>query len=87
MKERFIQFLMDEGLYEAFTHNLRDDHLLAPTLDRYLESIPYGSLNNLIACAFRWFPTKEGHAFWKAVDTKWQAFCGVHSTNMIKHGV
>jgi len=87
MKERFIQFLMDEGVYDAFILNLKRDHLLEPTLETYLDTIQPGSINNLVACAFRWQPTKEEHAYWKAIDAKWQAFCGVHNTNLINYAL
>lgn len=73
MEKRFIQFLKDEGVYDAFIHNLSHSRP-GVTLEEYLLTSSYTT--SLVSCAFIWYGTKEDHLFWKGIDKKWRKFCG-----------
>ena len=66
MKEKFIQFLKDNGALEKFKDNLN-----AP-FAKYLKN----HLNkDIIDKALIWDETKEGFNFWADLDNKWRRIC------------
>lgn len=77
MEKRFIQFLKDEGVYDAFVSNLKQHHEDGVTLEAYLLRSSYAA--SWVSSAFIWMGTPEDHKFWRALDKKWQRFCGILS--------
>jgi len=74
MKEKFIQFLKDNGALEKFEENLKssevrfeDDNFT--TIDEYFDKD--SDPTTFIGAAFIWFITDEGSEFWANIDNKW----------------
>jgi len=66
MKEKFLQFLKDNGALEKFKDNL--DYPFAKYLRNHLG-------RSIISTAFSWDYSKEGWRYWNDIDTKWRAIC------------
>ena len=74
MKEKFIQFLKDNGALEKFEANLKDKDC------RFDEDDPttiFGitslfSEDNYIDNAFFWSDSPEQYDYWSKLDIKWQ---------------
>ena len=66
MKEKFIQFLKDNGALESFLWNI--------------DACPSKWVKNnisphIITIAFDWKETDEGWNYWNDLDNKWRAIC------------
>lgn len=77
-KKKFIAFLKENGIYEKWVYNMKDQH---PTtngsswcmlLDRIYGFKAYDGINY----AFTWADTKDGHDFWRYYDMKWKSIVG-----------
>ena len=78
MKEKFIQFLKDNGALEKFEANMKNLEL------RFQEDDPF-NLNDLCSSVgnildwtsfpFRWDDSPERFDYWSKLDDKWGAIC------------
>lgn len=73
IKDLFMQFLKNDGVYYRYIENLKDPHwaIVRPmTFDEIIDRIDPG---DYIFKAFRWPFTKEGSDFWEDIDDKWSS--------------
>jgi len=75
MKEKFIQFLKDNGALEKFEANIRDKNVRwgddnFTTINEYFDEASDPS--TLVGAAFIWFVADGGSDFWGDIDDKWQ---------------
>ena len=66
MKEKFIQFLKDNGALEKFKDNC--DFPFAKYLKNHLNC-------GIISHAFSWDNSEEGWRYWNDIDNKWRRIC------------
>ena len=77
-KRKFIAFLKENGIYEKWIYNIKDQHptingsLWCMLLDRIYENKSYDGINH----AFTWADTKDGHEFWSYYNIKWKRIVG-----------
>ena len=77
MKEKFIQFLKDNGALEKFEANLKDPLCRftkgdPDTIDKLTE---YCDDTCLISSAFWWANSPEGRKYWNTINNKWAELC------------
>lgn len=63
----FIRFLKENSLYNQFITNASGRVRVGEYLKRRAPSA-----STYIGAAFSWYGTKEGDAFWMAMDAKWK---------------
>jgi hypothetical protein len=68
MKEEFVKFLNENGVYDQFCSNLHDFKCV--TICEYLSSCG-AEIYDYIDSAFLWFKTEEGDSFWGEIDRDW----------------
>lgn len=73
-KRKFIAFLKENGIYEKWVYNIKDQHPMTNDVwwdyfkDRIYEDKSYDGINY----SFTWADTKDGHDFWRCYDIKWK---------------
>ena len=77
MKEKFIQFLKDNGAFEKFEANLKDTSCKfakgdPDTIDKLTEDCDDTCL---ISSAFWWPNSPEGIKYWTKINNKWTKLC------------
>lgn len=74
-KRKFIAFLKENGIYEKWIYNMKDQHSTTNNTwwdyfeDRIYEIKSYEAINH----AFTWNKTKDGHNYWRSFDLKWKS--------------
>jgi len=76
MKEKFIAFLKEKGVYDQFVTNLD----MGLTLDEYFhdteetvkEEDDEDLYKELISGAFTWSNSPEDHDFWSKISRQWK---------------
>jgi len=74
MKEKFIQFLKDNGALEKFEAAIADDDVrfgdtYSTTIEKWMDECD--NPMNYLDCAFAWSKSVDGHEYWYDVDNKW----------------
>ena len=66
MKEKFIEFLKERGIYEKFVGcvYLGEETSLGKLLS--------GNAHNYITNAFSWAETEDGYIYWREVEEDWE---------------
>ena len=73
-KRKFIAFLKENGIYEKWIYNIKDQN---PTSNiewwnLFFYRIYENKCSNGISRAFYWVDTKDGHDYWRFFDLKWK---------------
>ena len=78
MKEKYVQFLKDEGVYEKFMHNFENDPDSSEEgFDGYCNSTaPYV----YVSAAFMWNHTPEEWDFWSTINERWETHLKEHES-------
>ena len=83
MKEKFVQFLKKEGVYEAFMRNFDEDpESSKKRFDVYCEII---NPQFYLFYAFYWDETLEEErypSFWSTIDERWEVYLKEYEKNM-----
>jgi len=69
MKDKFVDFLVENKAYRQFMHNLAYCDKGIFSWDQYSYDTP---AEDWICDAFGWSDSKEGHDFWVNLHDKWQ---------------
>ena len=78
-RRRFIAFLKENGIYEKWVFNMKDQHPLTnyewwnSFADRIYANRCYKAINH----AFIWAGTEDGHEYWSYYDRMWRYNYGV----------
>ena len=74
-KRKFIAFLKENGIYEKWIYNIKDQHPMSNDAwwDYFKDSIYENKYYDGINHAFTWADTKDGHEYWKYFDLKWKS--------------
>ena len=80
MKEKFIQFLKDNGALEKFEANIKDEKCQFSrrylSIDEIIEAHDKEGLDvNVWSNVFWWDDSPEGWDYWNDLDNKWRAIC------------
>ena len=71
MKEKFIQFLVENDAYEQYMQNFLNFGRSKP-FDEWFEQLE-NKMDGICSC-FMWQDTPEGHEFWENLNRKWIKF-------------
>ena len=79
-KEKFLRFLKEEGVYNEWVYNIRQQH---PQTDLDFWKVNFNAIfseeekcGGGINYAFCWAYTRQGCHFWSKLDMKWKDKCG-----------
>ena len=74
VKERFTDFLKEEGVYEQFCKNLTGLNMYPGiTIDYFIDAV-YEDYPELVGYVFVWRYSQEWYKFWKKIDRKWKKY-------------
>ena len=78
-RRKFIAFLKENGIYEKWIYNIKDQHPVSDVewWNMFSYSIYKNKCSNGINWAFCWADTEDGHEFWSFYDRLWKYNCGV----------
>ena len=82
MKEKFVQFLKDEGVYEKFMRNFENDPDNPKGFDYYFK---HAKPFSYISRAFMWCETPEwekDNMFWATIGNRWKVYLKEYEKNM-----
>ena len=79
MKEKLINFLVDNGCYDEFISELESDNEFSG-IDDLCEN---GEDYFLIQDAFVWNNSPSGQQFWSDIDNEWRELCENSETDTI----
>ena len=72
MKERFIEFLKNQGVYEKFLDNFNGQNATL-TFEDFLDV--QKEHQEWVWWAFVWDETPEKHNYWERLDDEWVTIC------------
>lgn len=74
-KRKFIAFLKENGIYEKWLYNIKNQHSLTKYAwwDCFADRIYANRCSEGINHAFHWSETRDGHGFWSYFDREWKS--------------
>ena len=72
MKERFIEFLKNQGVYEKFLDNFNGQNATL-TFEDFLNT--QTDPQEYVYWGFVWDETNEGREYWENLDDEWVTIC------------
>ena len=74
-KRKFIAFLKENGIYEKWIYNIKDQHPLTnyDWWNCFAETIYQDKCYEGINHTFLWSETRDGHGFWNYFDREWKS--------------
>ena len=79
MKEKLINFLKINDVYDAFISNVANE-ALDEVIERNEIAEEKGFAINIIGVAFDWSKSPEGKKFWASVSEKWDCNISIKPT-------